>query len=269
MTDQKKEAAAEPGYSESYAATEESYRENESGTGEGSEQTPDYIEIEERKLIREGWLTWRAEDLGQTTDRVKALASRHKGYFSVENQYNYSSRAVQNLTLRIPSDKFDSFVEELSAGIEHFERRNINVVDVTAEFIDVEARIKSKKEMESRYIALLQQARTVTEMLEIERNLGNLRQDIESAQARLNGISDRVAYSTLYLEFYVPVEEHQYTEDEPGFWSRSTDAIAEGWNRVLNFFVRVMLMWPFLLIMVISIFLLRKRIKKMLQRIRQ
>jgi len=265
--EEKKSESEDPGYATESYDEETPYPSDESSLDEN--RPSDHIEVKERKLIREGWLTWRADDLAQTKDRVTALTNKHKGYFSVENTYNYSSRLVTNLTVRIPSDKFDSYVEELSQGIAHFERRNINVVDVTGEFIDVESRIKSKKEMEARYLQLLQQARTVTEMLEIERQLGSLREEIESAQARLNGMSDRISYSTLYLEFYTPVESYEYTEDEPGFWSRSGQAFTIGWSRVLNFFIRLFMLWPWLLVITVAIVAFRKQVKRKLQRGKQ
>jgi hypothetical protein len=221
-----------------------------------------HIEVKERKLIKEGWLTWRTENLAETNTRIRALSTKYKAYISAEQQYNYSTKHTQNMTIRVPSDVFDAFVTELGDGVVFFEQKNINVLDVTAEFIDVEARIKSKKEMEARYQQLLQQARTVGEMLEIERHLGNIREEIESAQARLNGMSDRVAYSTLHLEFYEKTEVQEYAEDEPGFFSELGDSFINGWNKMLNFFLRLAESWPYLLIFGIPGFLAFKRLRR-------
>jgi hypothetical protein len=240
-------SADEYDYEESTAEEAEATEEY-SDESENQNRPADHIEVTDRKLIKEGWLKFRTYDMEDTRSKIHSLTTKYQGFIANETQYNYHSSFNQDITVRIPSEHFDKFVSELEGGVDHFETRNIQVQDVTGEFVDTEARIKSKKEMEARYLELLQQARNVNEMLEIERQLGYIREEIESAQARMNSMKDRISYSTLHLEYYVPVEEHEYTEDEPGFGENMADAFKTGWQHVLNFFIRTATLWPWLLV---------------------
>ena len=73
----------------------------------------------------------------------------------------------------------------------------IDSQDVTEEYIDITARLKTKKELEARYLELLKKANKVEEIVSIEKEIGNLRSDIESIEGRLRYINNAVAYSTL------------------------------------------------------------------------
>ena len=107
-----------------------------------------------------------------------------------------------SITIRIPSEEFDGLLADVSAGVTHFDKREIRALDVTAEFVDVEARLKTKKETELRYRELLTQAKTVEEILKIEEQVDKLRAELESTEGRLRLMKDRESYSTLGVSFY-------------------------------------------------------------------
>ena len=73
---------------------------------------------------------------------------------------------------------------------------------MTEEFVDLKARLKAKKELEDRYLQLLEQAKNVKEMLEIERELSNIREEIEAKEGRLQYLQNKVTLSTIYINFY-------------------------------------------------------------------
>lgn len=62
---------------------------------------------------------------------------------------------------------------DATKGVDKFDHKNIEVKDVTEEFLDVKARLKTKKELEDRYIDLLKKANNIKEILEIETRLDN------------------------------------------------------------------------------------------------
>ena len=102
---------------------------------------------------------------------------------------------------------------------------------------------------------ILQKAKTVKEILEVEREINKLREDIESTEGRFKYLSNQVSFSTLTIQFYKQVGS------EPNFSSKIIDSLKDGINYISSFFLGVLSIWPFILILgIVALFL--KRLKK-------
>lgn len=217
----------------------------------GSEaDTP--LPLYERKIIKQGELSFECAQLAETRAKIDSIIKAHESYIVKENESRYGARVEQRLIIRIPSERFESFVFEISQGVERFDRKQIEAVDVTEEFLDIEARLRIKKETESRYQALLQQANTVEDILAIEKQIEGLRADIESIEGRLKFLQNRVAYSTLTVTFYETVT----TSATETFFSKFRTSVKDGWEFFTMLVLWLVMLWPFLLI-VIALILVR------------
>lgn len=197
----------------------------------------------EIKLIKTGTLEFQTSDLGNTYQRIRNAAQINAGFLSNESTANEYDRIVQHLTIRVPSRNFDKLVDAVCKGVEHFDTKTIEAVDVTEEFVDAEARLKTKKQVELRYQDLLKRANKISEILEIERQIGELRAEIESIEGRLRYLNNRVDYSTLDISFYKKTPEHRIVEE-----NRFGRAFRNGWEGMLSFVIGLTSIWPFLLI---------------------
>ncbi|NJN78174.1 MAG: DUF4349 domain-containing protein, partial [Saprospiraceae bacterium] len=206
-------------------------------SGEAEPQTAD------RKLIKNGRIGFQTDDLEKTYKAILKHVEQYNAYVSSDENHNNYGQLRHEISVRIPSKNFDTFVAAVEKGVKEFDYREIQTQDVTAEYLDVEARIKAKKEMENRYLAILQQAKTVTEMLEIERQLGEVRGEIESMEGRLRLLKNQVSFSTLNISFY---KEIPYQGDS--FWTRLGDSFRSGWDNLLLFIVGIVHLWPFLIL---------------------
>jgi hypothetical protein len=131
---------------------------------------------------------------------------------------------------------------------------SIDAKDVTEEYIDVEARLKTKKELEQKYLALLKQAKSVSDILSIEHQAGIIRAEIESMQGRINYLRDQVAFSTIRINYY------QTIGTDFGFTSKFVASMKKGWDNLLLFLIGLTTIWPFLLFIGASTwFYLRRR----------
>lgn len=196
----------------------------------------------ERKIIREGELRFETKDSEETKNLISRAVSDFKGYISNDNVFNYKDKVEHRIVIRVPAGNFDSLLNKISASARNIESKTINVLDVTEEFIDIEARIKTKKELENRYKELLKKATKVEELLAIEKELGTLRADIESIEGRLKYLSDRIFYSTLTVTFY------EKTAMPFAFFSKIGSALRIGWTNLLWFIVGLAHLWPLLII---------------------
>ncbi len=199
-------------------------------------------EVVERKLIKEGRVEFETNDLNATRKTIFEAVEKYKGYVSSDREFKSGARMSNVLELRMPSANFDKLLNEATAGVEHFESKEISVKDVTEEFLDVQSRLKTKKELELRYIDLLKQAKTVTEILEIEAQIGQLRTEIESIEGRLKYLQDRVSYSMLSMTFY------ESMPNESGFGGKFKNGFRNGWENLVWFFVALTNVWPFIVI---------------------
>lgn len=213
-------------------------------------------DIVERKLIKEGHVTFETENLTSARKAIFEAAGQYKAYVSSDQEYNYPGRKSNTLVIRVPADNFDNLLNDATQGVEKFESREITVNDVTEEFLDISARLKTKKELENRFLELLKQANTVTEIVEIEKQIAQLRSEIESVEGRLKYLENRVAFSTLTMTFYESLPEHT------AFGQKFENGFRNGWDNLVWFFVLLINVWPFIIILVGLIIVIRLYRKK-------
>ena len=218
---------------------------------------PQVREAVERKLIKEGTLQFETDELEKTHAHIEALLNKYGGYLAEDAQEKGYNRIMHNLVIRIPASNFDQFVAALSNGITYFDEKRIGIHDVTENYVDLEARLKTKKELEKRYLQLLEKANNVEDILNIEREIANLRSDIEAMEGRFRVMQNQIAYATLHINYYVKEIEVAH-----GNGYRFKRALQEGWEGLIGFFVAMITAWPALLIIGIGLFWLIKRIRR-------
>jgi DNA-binding FrmR family transcriptional regulator len=117
------------------------------------------------------------------------------------------------------------------------------VEDITEEYLDIHSRIRAKKELEKRYLQLIGQAKKVSEMLEIERELGQIRSEIESLEGKINYMSNQVSYSTLSIRFYKNIE------GKTEFSRKLTMAFEDGMDTIKSSSLLIISLWPVLILL--------------------
>lgn len=208
------------------------------------------VEIE-RKLIKEGRVIFETKDINSTRKTIFEAIEKYDGYISSDQEYKSSGRLSNTIIIRVPAKNFDKLLSETTKGVTKFDSKEIEVKDVTEEFLDIQARLKTKKELESRYLELLKKANSVSEILEVEKQIGLLRSEIESVEGRLKYLESKVSLSTLTMVFYEKVS------DETEFGNKFKNGFRNGWDNLILFFVLLTNIWPFILIGVGLIFGIR------------
>lgn len=205
----------------------------------GGQSSPVTIE---RKLIKNGSIEFEVGSVTDTKEKINSLVKEAGGYISSDNQNNYSGSPRFEQVARIPADKLDDFVSKIEALAKKVDSKSISTQDVTEEFIDVETRLATKKELETRYRELLKQAKSVKDIIEVEAQLNNVRSEIESMEGRLKYLNSQVSFSTLNISYY------QVASGNYGFASRFFNSFGEGWRNLLDFIIGLFAAWPFVII---------------------
>jgi hypothetical protein len=220
---------------------------------------PDYRS--NRKIIKEGSIDFSSPDLVRTREEIDKVVEKHHAYISSERSFERNQRQYQSITVHIPSNRFDQFLAEISANIEDFDEREINSKDVTEEFVDLNARLKSKKELEDRFLQLLDKGNEIEDLLQVEEQIARVRSEIESLEGRLKYLRNRVGFSTLTIDYYLEQKPLQAT-----FSGEFLEAFKRSWTGFIWLFVGLTTIWPLLvcglLIGTVALFNHKRRMRK-------
>jgi hypothetical protein len=210
----------------------------------------------QRKLIRNAYLSFKTDSLEAQHRKIKFAVNQFGAYIENEEEFVTMDRRSITTLVRVPEANFDLFLEAATQGVDGFDSKTIQVQDVTEEYVDVEARIKTKKELKDRFIGLLSKANSIGEIMEIEHQIGNLQAEIESYEGRLKYLKSNISYSNVSLTYYqeIPVP----MEYDNAFIS----ALSNGWTGLVWFFVGLLTVWPLWVILGILFYLLRLNFRK-------
>ena len=180
----------------------------------------------QQKIIRNADIRFRVSDFKASGEHIQAIVKQFNALVMSSNETKYSGNLENNVVIRVPAEKFDALIDALLKESIFTDSKNITAQDVTEEFVDAEARLKSKKAVEQRYVELLKQARNVEEIIKVEEQLRVLREEIEAKEGRVKYLNDQVSYSTIRLAFY-QVTESALAPDEP-FYAKIWNNLSEG-----------------------------------------
>lgn len=214
----------------------------------------------ERKLTKTGILRFETSDAKKTRAAIQQAVAETKGYVSNDSRNEYSDRISYVVTIRVPADGFDTLLDKISSGADKIVYKNIEVLDITQEYIDLDTRIKTKKELENRYQELLKRAHTIEDILKIEEQISILRGDIESAEGRFRYLKDQVVFSTLTVQF-----DERSTVVATGFGYELKEAFRNGWGYLLQVILVITNLWAvllFILVVWLLVVQVRKRRKR-------
>ncbi len=117
--------------------------------------------------------------------------------------------------IRIPVDSYERFTED-AVRLGELQSRRLESQDVTEEFFDLDARIKNKKVEEARLLKHLEASTgNLKDILEVERELSRVREEVERIQGRLQLLANLTALTTVTLSVYerrayIPPESPTY-----------------------------------------------------------
>jgi len=227
-------------------------------------QNPDIII--DKKIIKDARIGIQVENYTSYRIKLDSAIIKANGYISSDNLDKNDYNINCELVIRIPADYFDKFISSIEKGTEKLLYKNISARDVTEEFIDIEARLKTKKEVEKRYIQLLSRAKNIKEILEVEEKLRVLREEIESKEGRLKYLKRQVSYSTIYLNVTQNYEYKYEPEKKKNFFQRLFKSMDKGWKGFIVFVLFLFRLWPLILIGIATFYYIRRirRKKKML-----
>ena len=183
------------------------------------------------KIIYTTNLTLESKNYDDARAALDSALSDADGYLESSSEYTSddSSRSV-SLTLRVPQDNYDRFLEAAAqAGKVTYKSQQAD--DVTTQYMDVETRLSNLEAQRTRLQELQSQADNLSDLLEIESSLTDVQYQIESWQSQLDWYSNQVQQCTVYVNLS---EVQNYTPTDESFLGSVGAAFAQGWSNFVN-----------------------------------
>lgn len=223
------------------------------------------LKVSDRLIIKTGKISIEVERYDDSEKKVAEITNKFNGYIASSNSSLTSGGRKQGvITIKVPADKFDALLSEISI-IGKVLSSNVSASDVTEEYIDLEARLKTQKELEDRLLKLLSdKAAKLSDILEVEEKLSSVRQKIESVEGKMKYLKSQASYSTITISLYEP--NLLETSTGGGFFYELWEAIKTGLRGlakvVIYLIVAIIVIIPFVIIALIIVSIVKKMKKK-------
>ncbi len=202
----------------------------------------------EKKIIKTAFITAEVPDFKKYTEQVHQAVTQYGGYIAQEDQNLSQQKSETVMSVKVPVLQFESLLNQLHGKDVKIQERKIQTEDVTAQITDTRARLEAKKQMRLKYLEFLQQSKNMADVLQVQNEINNIQEEIESATGRVNLLSQQSAYSTINLTFFQPLAGFKPVDETPGFFTRVSHAFSTGAGWISELLVGLISVWPLILI---------------------
>lgn len=230
----------------------------------------------DRKIIVNGSISLEVIDFDNSMKFITDLVKKYGGYVENSNVDNNSSYYVEgknkkikngNISIRIPSDKFQIVLDEVKA-IGEVINENTNSIDISDVYYDTASRIENLKVQESRLRELLVLAKNVEEILKIENELNRVRSDIDLMSTDIKRWDKQVSMSSLYINLREMKDAELSSIDVSTTWGKAYKGFIKAVNNVIrgieSLFIFIVTVLPYIAILTVIlsiIYCVMKRIR--------
>jgi len=167
---------------------------SEESVGSGYDST-------DRKVITDTSLSLKVDDVGSVLDQINKLAVSHQGFMVNQNISRPEEGASGHISVRVKSEKLDDFLAAVrNLGVKVVSE-NVSGRDITEQYTNIEERLRVLNTTKRKFEEMLGSAFTVSDMLEVQRELLNLQTQIDSLEGTRRYLAESADYSlvSVYL----------------------------------------------------------------------
>lgn len=187
-----------------------------------------------RKVIRNANLTLETISASEAQNKITSIVESKGGFVLDTKQtsrgYASNSNGEVNMTVRVPSANFDAAMTEIRATANRVTNENVSGEDVTDKFVDLEARLKTKKALENQFLELLKTARNVQDTIEVQKQLTDVRGEIERLEGQFKLLQNQISLSTITITLQTPMT---FGSSVSNFFSSIGDVVNYGFSAAL------------------------------------
>jgi hypothetical protein len=161
-----------------------------------------------RKIIRNGELGLSVDAPEEAQRKATALIEEKGGFVVTSDTRRYGHGEDQSVSVtmvvRVPAERFSETLDALRKLSSAVDQEKVTGQDVTEEYLDLEARIRTQKAVEAQFLDLMKETKTVAEALDVRKHLGEVRGEIEKLEGRRRFLENQSSLSTITVTFHRP-----------------------------------------------------------------
>jgi hypothetical protein len=208
----------------------------------------------------------------KAAERVTSIADAHGGFVvTSESRHESGARGgktyeVFTVQIRVPAAQFDATLKDIRATAGEVMAEKVSGKDVTEEYIDLEARLRTQRALEAQLLDIMKSAREVSDAISVQKELMNVRTDIERVEGRRRFLESQSSLSTINVTLQPPAPLVATT----GFLHSIREALGDGVDiaaGITLFLIRAVLaLIPVLIFLVLPAYFILRFILRRLSR---
>lgn len=222
-------------------------------------------QVIERKIIRNAELDLELEKPSEAYIQISSIANTQGGFVvTSESQQIGENGQRMTVIIRVPAAKFDDTLKQIRALAGRLLREKASGQDVTEEFVDLTARLKAKHALEDQFLEILKKATKVSDMLEVQNNLNNVRTEIERIEGRMRFLENQASLSTITITLQTP--QPLVSGTSRGFMYKLKDAVSDAIEIAQDVFLGLIrfvgLLVPLFIFIVLPLYFVFKLVRR-------
>ncbi|MFS0766244.1 DUF4349 domain-containing protein [Peribacillus phoenicis] len=191
---------------------------------------------DERKVIHQAQLELKVKNLEKAQMKIENKVAEYGGYVVESNVFREDEELVEGtITVRVPEAHFQDFLADSEGEASEVVGRNVTGQDVTEQYVDLKARLKSKRAVEERLLAFMKDAEKTEDLLKISSDLAVVQEEIEQLTGQMKYLENQTSYSTVTItlsqdRIVVPGIDNK----ELNTWERTKKQLATSANLLLK-----------------------------------
>ncbi|WP_350300419.1 DUF4349 domain-containing protein [Peribacillus frigoritolerans] len=191
---------------------------------------------DERKVIHQAQLELKVKNLEKAQMKIENKVAEYGGYVVESNVFREDEELVEGtITVRVPEAHFQDFLADSEGEASEVVGRNVTGQDVTEQYVDLKARLKSKRAVEERLLAFMKDAEKTEDLLKISSDLAVVQEEIEQLTGQMKYLENQTSYSTVTItlsqdQIVVPGIDNK----ELNTWERTKKQLATSANLLLK-----------------------------------
>ena len=187
------------------------------------------------KIIVTSEMEMESNDLTKTIEQIQTAVLKAGGYIQTSriynNDYDYYREKNAYIVVRVPADRYEEF---LAASKEYGNVLSVNTTadDITTEYYDLSARLSSLQQQRERVMEFYKQAKTIDELILIEKRLSEIDSEIAAKQITMKNYDLLTNYSTVTFNLR---EVSKFTDTEDSFLTRLKNTLSNSFTGFMEF----------------------------------
>ena len=167
---------------------------------------------QERKIIKTGSLSYEVKNLSETEEKIAAWLEGFGGYIAD----TWTNRNNMNVTVKVPASSFEDAMNS-TGDFGELLSRSISTEDVSENYYDLETRLETRKILQKKLESYLAGAKTISDLLDIERQLNDVTSELESMEKQFRRLSNQIDFSTISISCRLPANTTEAGFETPDF----------------------------------------------------